>query len=227
MILFWGLIGTMGVAHSLLLTEGTPWEQTTWFYIVMWISSMIILLFCRFQYGERRQFDYDDRLTEDKLPYVVGGLVATLFLSSILVKAYTRSSIWVPQPHKTLTVGGMSLTAVVNDLFFTFALVANSEETLVLSLSQVVRRKLEQTVQLRRMAFPLSMAVPRAGWAVLHAYVSYTGALMPILVLSAFLSGLVISYCAYNRKTQSFLIAVTIHGLYNSIIIISNALGLV
>jgi hypothetical protein len=228
LILFWGLIGTIGVAHSLLLTSGTPWESTTWFYIIMWMASMIILILCRFSYGEKEQFDYDEPLNQSKLIYALGGLVATIFVSAILVQAYTRSSIWVPQPHQTLAVGDLNLSAVINDLFFQLALVSNSEETLVLSLSQVIRRKLTESFSVKSASTVtvLAIAIPRAGWAVLHAYVSYVGPLMPILVVSAFISGLIISYCAYNKNVRSFLAALLIHFGFNSSIVLANAFGL-
>lgn len=168
-------------------------------------------------------------LSRNKLVYVLGGSVATIFVSSILVRSYTRSSIWIPIPSLSLTVGTISLSAVVNDIFFSLALVANSEETMVLSLSQVIRRKLTTSFSVKHGYFApvLAIVIPRAGWALLHAYVSYTGALMPILVLSAFISGLIISYCGYNQKTRSFLICVLIHALFNISIIVASALGLI
>lgn len=229
LILFWGILGTIGVAHSLLLTSGTPWENVSWFYIMMWVASMIILIFCRVLYKEQAQFDYDESLTQNKLFYVIGGLVATIFVSSILVRAYTRSSIWVPQPQMALSVGTLSLSAVVNDLFYQLALVSNSEETLCLSLSQVLRRKLAESLSLKHSFWVVSLAmvIPRVGWGILHAYVSYVGALMPILVISAIISGCIISYCAYNNKVKSFLVAVLIHFAFNASVVIANAFGLV
>lgn len=228
LLLFWGLIGTIGVAHSLLLTSGTPWETTTWFYIVTWISAMIILLFCRVLYKEHEQLDYDEPVTQNKLVYLIGGLAATVFVASTIVRTFTRSSIWVPQPQMTLAIGSLNLTAVINDLFYQVALVANSEETMCLSLSQVLRRKFAYTSTKNRfLIVPLAIGIPRVGWAILHGYVSYVGPLMLILVVSAFISGCIISYCAYNKDVKSFLVAVFIHAAYNGLIILASALGLV
>jgi hypothetical protein len=221
LILFWGIVGTIGAAHSLLLTSGTPWETTSWFYIVTWISAMVILLWCRVLYGETQQISYDQPLSQNKLLYVGGGLVAVLFASSILVRSYTRSSIWVPQPHMTLALGTLSLSSVVNDMFYQIALVSNSEETMCLSLSQVLRRRLSQY----KYGAIAAIAIPRVGWSLLHAYISYTGPLMPILVLSAFVSGCIISYCAYNKNAKCFLIALLIHALFNIAIVLISALG--
>lgn len=222
LILFWGLIGTIGVAHSLLLTTGTPWQNVTWFYIVMWLASMVILLFARFQYGEVDQFGYSDELSQGKLVYAIGGLVAVVVVSSLLVSGLTRSAIFVPQPSLALTIGSLNLSSVVNDLFYQLALVSNSEETMVLSFSQVLRKKLA-TTRLRNVAAPTALIIPRAGWAVLHGYVSYSGPLMPILILSAFISGMIISYAAYNSRVKSFLVAVLIHFGFNSIVVLQSA----
>jgi len=111
LMLFWGVIGTIGVAHSLLLTGGTPWETTTWFYIVMWLASMVILVYARVLWGEKEQFDYDEPLTYRKLGFVFGGLAACVFVSSVLIRTYTSNAIWVPQPQMTLGIGTLSLSA--------------------------------------------------------------------------------------------------------------------
>lgn len=232
LILFWVMIGSLGVAHSLLLTSGTPWESTTWFYIMMWVCSMVGIILCWVFYKEEAQFDYNEPLNRDKMFYVLGGVATTLFVSSILVRIYTRSSIWVPQPNMTLAIGDFNVSAVVNDLFFQLALVANSEETCNLAMMQVIRRKLTVSLPTKyasgksNLVEGLSIALPRAGWAVLHAYVSYIGPLMPLLVASAFISGLIISWCAYNNKVRSFLVAVLIHFGFNAIVVVASALGL-
>jgi membrane protease YdiL (CAAX protease family) len=223
-VLFQGLIGTMGVAHSLLLTSGTPWETVSWFYIVMWLASMVILILCRLFYHDVDQFEYWKPLSQSKLFYVLGGFLAVLFVSSILLRAFTKSSasIWVPQPQMALAIGTLSLSSIMNDLFFQVALVCNSEETLILAFSQIVRKKVATTSYFKY-AVPIAIGIPRAGWALLHAYVSYTGALMPILVLSAFISGVIMSYAFY--KTKSFMVALLIHFGFNGAIVILNAIG--
>lgn len=226
LMLFWGIIGTIGVAHSLLLTSGTPWETTTWFYIIMWLASMVILLYCRLLYKEEGQFDYDEDLSHSKLGYVVAGVITTIVCSSVLIRAYTSNSIWVPQPNMTLGIGTMSLSAVVNDLLYQLALVANSEETMVLSLSQVVRKKLIHSNINSRIIVPAAIIIPRIGWGSLHAYVSYVGELQLILVVSAIVSGCIISYCAYNKQVRAFLAAVLIHFGFNASVVLAKALGL-
>lgn len=227
LLLFEGIIGTIGVAHSLLLTQGTPWESTTWFYIMMWVSSMIILLWSWVRYREVQQFDYDEGLTQNKLYYVLAGFGAMLFLSSFLVSSYTRSSIWVPQPQMTLAIGGLGLSAVINDLLYQLALVSNSEETLVLGIMQSLRPWLA-TIKRIPLSWVshLALIFPRIGWGILHAYVSYTGPLQWILVFSAIVSGCIMSYIAYYKrlKVESLLAAVMMHFLFNGSMVILSAL---
>lgn len=190
---------------------------------------MVILLFCRFTYGEKEQFDYDDDLTSSKLLYVLGGLVATFVISIVMVQSFTRSSIWVPQPQQTLAVAGMNLSAVINDLFYQLALVANSEETMVLSLQQVMHKKFATSFssKYRYLVAPLAVVLPRMGWGTLHAYVAYVGSLQWILVASAIISGIVISYMAYNKNVKSFLAALLIHFGFNAIVVVTSALGVI
>lgn len=226
LMLFWGIIGTIGVAHSLLLTMGTDWETTTWFYIIMWLASMVILLYCRILYKEEEQFDYDESLSHKKLGYVIAGVITTIVSASLLVRAYTSNSIWVPQPNMALGIGTISLSAVVNDLLYQLALVSNSEETMVLTLSQVVRKKLAFSGINKVFVKPAAIIIPRIGWGVLHAYVSYVGELQLILVTSAIVSGCVISWFAYKDDVRAFLAAVLIHFGFNATVVIAKALGL-
>ncbi len=229
LLLFEGIIGTIGVAHSLLLTQGTPWESTTWFYIMMWVSSMIILLWTWVSFRETSQYDYNEALTSNKFYLIIGGYIAMLIISSVMVSSYTQSSIWVPQPNQTLSLGGLSLSTIINDMLFTFALVANSEEVLVLGIMQVLRRWLTTVKSLPLWSVShLAIIIPRVGWGLLHAYVSYLGPLQLLLVVSAIVSGCIMSYIAYYQKlkVESLLGAVFMHGLFNISVIIAGALRL-
>jgi hypothetical protein len=226
LLLYWGIIGTIGVAHSLLLTVGTLWHSVTQFYIITWVSSIAILLFCWVRYKEHEQFDYDEPLNSDKLLFVLFGIVGTLFISALLISRYTKSSIWVPQPQMSLTIGSLNMNALINDLFYQFGLVCNSEETMVLSLTQVLRKKLSTSNRIQKHLGDQgirasSILIPRGGWGVLHAYVAYIGPLQPILVLSAVISGVIISYAAYNDYVKSFLAALLIHFGFNASVILA------
>lgn len=228
LLLFWGITGTLGVAHSLLLTKDTDWFAWAIFYILSWACSMIILVYCRFMYKEHNQFDYDESLTTNKLFYLFGGLIGVIFIASALVQEFARSSIWVPQPRMALAVGTLSFSSVLNDVFFQLTMVVNSEETMVLALSQVLRRKFASQFPLKYGWFGVALAVviPRGAWSILHAYFSYVGPFAWVLVLSAFISGCVISWCAYNGKTRSFFVALAIHFLFNFSVIMGDALQL-
>lgn len=227
LILFWGLFGTLGVMHSLLLTNGTPWESVTYFYIITWIAALAVLAMCLIFWGTN-VLNFYEPLSRNKLWFLLGGFFAILFISSILVRAFTKSSIWVPQPKMSLTIGSLSLSDVVNDLYYQLGLVANAEETSILTLTLVLKmyfESLPQHATLKKGSLYGAIFLTRAGWAGLHAYVSYVGVLMPILVLSAFISGCIISWCAYNEKVKSFLVAVLIHFFFNASIVLASAFG--
>jgi hypothetical protein len=226
LILFWGIFGTVGVIHSLLLTNGTPWESVSYFYIITWIAALAVLAMCLIFWGTN-VLNFYEPLNRSKLWYVLGGFVAILFISSILVRVFTKSSIWVPQPRMSLTIGQLSLNDVVNDLYYQLGLVCNSEETSMLALMLILKKYFEtsQHATLKKGAFYSAIILTRAGWATLHAYISYTGALMPILVASAFISGCIMSWCAYNGKVKCFLVAVLIHFAFNGTMVILGALG--
>ena len=121
----------------------------------------------------------------------------------------------------------MNMSAIINDLFYQLGLVCNSEETMVLALSQVLRKKFENSRLLGSMASMSALAIPRVGWGFLHAYIAYIGSLQWILVGSAILSGLIISYFAYNNRSRSFLVALLIHFGFNASVILGSAMGLI
>ncbi|MCJ7793738.1 CPBP family glutamic-type intramembrane protease, partial [Candidatus Bathyarchaeota archaeon] len=99
-------------------------------------------------------------------------------------------------------------------VFMQLAMVANSEETLKLSMSNV----LDIGIGKKMLGKILATVVPIAVWAILHAYVSYTGALVPILILSAFAAGLIIWFVEW--KTQSVLCAILVHAFYNCFVVL-------
>ena len=121
----------------------------------------------------------------------------------------------------------MNVDAVINDLFYQLGLVCNSEETMVLALSQVLRKKLETTRFFGSTSALSALVIPRIGWGFLHAYVAYIGSLQWILVGSAIISGIIISYFAYNNKSRSFLVALLIHFGFNASVILGAAMGLI
>jgi len=149
----------LAAVHYLLKTQGTPLEPTTWVYIIMWVLSLVMLLWLRVYGNERGDLvDYED------------------------------------------------------DLLYNFVLVAPAEENVKLMGMLALYRKTQNEL--------LSVGLPVGVWAALHAYHAYLGEVMPILVASAFLSGLILF--AVLKYTQSLENAIISHGLYNSLVVLTS-----
>jgi len=205
----------LAVIHFLLKTKGTVLEGATWFYAMMWIISLIMLIFMQLYYGQPTQenvTDYDENLRRGHLPWLFGGVAAIVIVSSVIVAGFTRSSLYVPRPGAVLSAAPLSASAMVDDLLYNFVLVAPAEETMklmgIMALYQKTRNEL------------VSVTVPVGIWAVLHGYFAYVGSLQLVLIFSAFISGLILY--AVMRQTGSLLNAVLAHGIYNSLVILSS-----
>ena len=110
-----------------------------------------------------------------------------------------------------------STAAVLDDLLYNFVLVAPAEENIKLVTTLALWRKFKNEF--------LAIGLPIGVWATLHAYQSYLGALMPVLVVSAFVSGLVLF--AVLKYTNSLENAILSHGLYNSLVVVATAFHLI
>jgi hypothetical protein len=218
-ILFEAIIGTIGVAHALLLTGSTPWQNTSYFYIVLWVTSFSILIAELVVLGSENQFGYMGSLGRGNWLYPVAGTAVIICLASIatyiLTAGVAQSAIYVPQPHLGLAVAGVDLNSVLNDIFYQGFLVANSEETLCLALSNGLYA-LFAAKKLGAGAPILAVGLTRTGWGILHAYTAYTGPYTFWLVLIAIASGCIISFMAYNSRVQSFIAAWLQHFGYNT-----------
>lgn len=212
LLVFFAVAGLAAV-HFLLKTKGTVMEQATWLYVLMLLIALVMLLWLRLYHGERGDLvDYDENLRRDHLLFLFGSVVAIAILSSLLVRAFARSALYVPRPGQLLSLDVSSAAAVIDDLLYNFVLVAPAEETVKLMGMLVIYRKTGNE--------PVSVAIPVGIWAALHAYQAYLGAMMPVLVLSAFLSGVVLY--AVLRYTRSLENAIIAHGLYNSIVVLAS-----
>jgi len=214
-LLLINVVTGLAVIHFLLKTKGTPLEAATWFYAMTWIISLIMLLFMQVYYGQptpKDVTDYDENLRREHLPWLFGGVAAIVIISSVLVAGFTRSALYVPRPGAVLSTAPLSTAALIDDLLYNFVLVAPAEETMklmgILALYQKTRNEL------------VSVAVPVGIWASLHGYFAYVGTLMPVLIFSAFLSGLVLY--VVMRQTGSLLNAVLTHSIFNSLIVLSS-----
>jgi len=131
----------------------------------------------------------------------------------VLVSSFTRSAIYVPRPGSLLSMGQQSTAALVDDLLYNVVLVAPAEESMKLVGILALYRRTKNT--------PVSVAAPTGFWAVLHSYQAYQGTLMPILVLSAFISGLILFLVL--KYTRSLLNAQIAHAGFNSIVVLMSA----
>ena len=215
LIIFNVLVGLAAV-HFLLKTLGTYLEKATWVFLTMWIMSLVLLVWLRVYGGERGDIvDYDENLKRDHLPIIFGAVAAMVIVSSVLVSSFTRSAIYVPRPGLALSLGHLSTAGLVDDLLYNVVLVAPAEESMKLVGILALYRRTRNT--------PISVAAPVGFWAVLHAYQSYQGELMPILVFSAFLSGIILFLVL--KYTRSLLNAQIAHAGFNSIVILMSFLA--
>jgi membrane protease YdiL (CAAX protease family) len=205
----------LAVIHFLLKTKDTLLEAATWFYAMTWIISLVMLLWMQVYHGQpspRDVTDYDENLSRNHLPWLFGGVAAVVIVSSVLVAGFTRSALYVPRPSAVLSSVPLSSAALIDDLLYNFVLVAPAEETMklmgIMALYQKTRNEW------------ISVAVPVGIWAGLHGYFAYVGGLMPVLIFSAFLSGLVLY--VVMRQTGSLLNAVLAHAAFNSLIVLSS-----
>jgi len=206
-------VAALAAVHFLLKTKGTLMEQATLLYVLMLLIALIILLWLRVYNGEQGDLvDYDENLRRDHLPILFGSVAAIAVLGSMLVRAFTRSALYIPRPSQLLSLSMSPTAALIDDLLYNFVLVAPSEETVKLMGMLTLYRQTENEV--------VSVAFPVGIWAALHAYHAYTGPLQGVLVFSAFLSGLVLY--AVLKYTSSLENAILAHSLYNCLVVLSS-----
>lgn len=205
----------LAAVNFLLKTKGTPLETPTWFYVLTWLISLIMLLFIQVYHGHPSPTDvtdYDENLRRKHLPWLLGGVIAMLMISSIMVAGYTESSLYVPRPGAVLSTTPLSTESLMDDVLYNFVLVAPAEETLKLMVILAIFLKIKNLL--------ISVGFPVGVWATFHAYFAYSGPLMPVLVFSAFLSGIVLFLVL--KKTGSLLNAITAHGSFNTTVIFAS-----
>jgi membrane protease YdiL (CAAX protease family) len=206
-------IACLAAVHFLLKTKDTVLEQATWFYVLTFAFSLIILLWLRVYHGEKGDVvDYDENLKRDHLPFLFGSVAGIAILSSLLVRTFAPSALYVPRPGQLLSLSVSPTAAIIDDLLYNFVLVAPSEECVKLMGILVLYRKTGNEL--------ISSALPVGIWAALHAYQAYVGSMMPILLVSAFLSGLILY--AVLKYTSSLENAILSHGLYNSLVVVAS-----
>jgi len=214
------------MAHAMLAGMGTAAQTQVLFYAVLLIMNLICLLIIFVNYKEQFQLvDYNESLNRDNFLYVLGGVVGVLVASTLLSRPYgVNSALYVPLFAEALPLFA-NLPQIATQILYNFALVANSEETTKLVGHNALYMALvSHFPESEKYAKYVSVVVPVGFWSCLHAYVAYVGPMMWQLVAAAFFSGLIIF--AVMWKTRSLLAAITVHGLYNVIVMTASTLGL-
>jgi len=216
LIIFNVLVGLVGI-NFLIKTTGTYLWNTTLVYMTIWIMSLILLLWLRFYGGEKGDVvDYDENLERAHLPIIGIAITGMVIVSSVLVSGFgfAQSAIYMPRPGLALNLGQLNTAGLIDDLLYNMVLVAPAEESMKLVGILALYRKTGNA--------PVSVAAPVGFWAVLHTYLSYNGPMMWVLVLSAFISGIILF--AVLKFTSSLLNAQIAHSGYNSIVILASLL---
>ncbi len=205
-----------GVPIASFLLQDYP---NTYFYLGLLTIFLILLIWLRMYHKESDQLlDYDENLNFEKLMYIAIGIIGVYLTASFIVSKFAKSSIYIPYQGMDVTyIGGFQLSGVWNDILFQLVLVAPSEELCKLVLHLALYMKLRGAFS-KPVAKTASVGIPIFFWAMLHAYRAYTGPNMGVLILSAFIGGLIIFYIMY--KTRSLLSAILVHGGYNSIVLL-------
>jgi len=231
--IYWMLFVVFTAVHYYTKTQGTAQEGLITFFIIVWLSSFLVLLALKVYAREGRSeiVDYDENLQRWHIDYIIAGLLGVelvAFFFSFLAGQVTASQVnavrgtivpfsamWVPQmsvglPHMSLRF--------YDDILFNFGLVATAEESSKILAIKAFNMKLGHT----RNGRILSIFGPVAFWALLHGYNSYVGygeAVMWLMITSAFISGLIMYYTV--RETKNILVAFIIHGLHNALVVLS------
>ena len=209
-LLLYFAVTALGVVHFVLKTKGTTMESVTMAFALMWVMALVLLLMLRSYGGPSGQqgdlVDYDEDLRREHLPILFGSVAAIVVVNVLIVRGLVRSSIYVPRPSlaQVSTFG-----PILDDVLYNLVLVAPAEECIkMMAILTIYRRTRNEAI---------SVAAPVGVWAVSHAYLAYLGENMPVLVVGAFLSGIVL-YLAV-KYTKSLLNAIIAHSVYNVLVL--------
>lgn len=216
LLILFNVVTLLVAVHYLLLTFDTPMFAITMFYIIMWIVSTVMLIWMRMYYGESRWLDYDEDPGRGHLTTLLGGLAGVTAAASIVPKIIEKvafaSVIYVPSPKQMLAQGApLDLWNLASDILFNLTLVAAAEET----LKTVAHTALYNSTKNEW----LSAIIPVAIWSISHGYKAYVGAFQFPLIMAAFAAGIILFLVL--KYTRSLLAAVLVHGLYNSLTLIT------
>jgi len=204
----------LAIIHFLLKTKGTAMEDTTWLFTLMWLVSLLLLIWLKITKSEKDLIDWEANLEKGHVLIVLGAVGGMLVTATIIVSAYwaslyEKSVLWIPRPSQVLSE--LSVTSeLTDDLLYNFVLVAPAEEAMKLAGALAIHRLSRNEL--------VSVGLPVGFWAVLHSYRAYIGPLQIILVISAFISGLILY--TVLRVTKSLENAIVCHAIYNGIVVL-------
>jgi len=219
LLILFNVVTLLVAVHYLLLTFDTPMFATTLFYIVMWIVSVVMLIWIRMYYGEVKWLDYDEDPTRKHFTTWLGGLAGVVVAASvvprILEKVALTSVIYVPAPKRMLAQGmPLDLWSLASDILFNICLVALSEESFKCAAHTALYNSTKNEW--------ISALIPIAVWALSHGYVAYTGALQLPLIAAAFAAGIILFLAL--KHSRSLLLVTLIHGFFNCLVLIATFL---
>ncbi len=213
---YWMLFVVLISLHYYTKTQDTPAQGYVEFFIIVWLVSFIGLIALKLWVPERQPevVDYDENLTWQHLDRIILGLllVELTAIAVNLLGSAAVTAMWIPS---------LSLKWY-DDILFNIGLVATAEESAKVLAIKALKLRLGDTAEGR--AFSVSM--PIAFWAVLHGYHAYAiyGEQMWLLIAAAFISGLIMYWVL--KETRCIMSCYIIHGAYNALIILAQALSL-
>jgi len=215
LLILFNVVTLLVAVHYLLLTFDTPMFATTLFYIVMWIVSIVMLIWIRLYYGEIKWLDYDEDPTRAHFLTWLGGLAGVVAAASIVPRIVSQvafpTAIYVPSPKRMLAQGTVfDLWSLASDALFNICLVANAEETMKVAAHTALYNSTKNEW--------LSIILPVAVWSISHGYLAYTGPLQLPLITAAFVAGIILFLVL--KFTRSLLAAILVHGIYNALTLI-------
>lgn len=224
------------VAHAWLSSINTAEYQNNVFYVGLLLCNLLCLLFIYTYYREDGQLvDYNNDMTVESYIYIIAAIVIMFMVSAVFTAPYKTTAIYVPTFATTSFALSFNFSAFSYAALYNIALVANAEETtklvghnaLYMYLNGSGRNRRERYITFHNYKISLvkfvAIVVPIAFWACLHAYIAYVGSLLWPLVLSAFVSGIVLYYVMH--KNCSVLAAIITHGIFNLIVVTFAGMG--
>lgn len=215
LLILFNVLTLLVAVHYLLLTFDTPMFATTLFYIVMWIVSIVMLIWIRIYYSEVKWLDYDEDPTRKHFLTWLAGLAGVVVAASLIPRIVSQvafpTAIYVPSPKRMLAQGAvLDLWSLTSDVLYNICLVANSEETMKTAAHTALYNSTKNEL--------LSIVLPVTVWSVSHGYVAYVGPLQLPLIVAAFTAGIILFLEV--KYTRSLLAAILVHGVYNALTLI-------